>query len=332
MNTDNPAAARPTRVAPGVWRVTTPMPGRPPQVHAYLAELPAARWMLVDGGLGTEDAWAALEAGVGEVAGGWEAVAVHVVTHMHMDHVGLAARVKGASGARVLMGPLDAERMAHAAAHPDEEAEYRAELFRRCGAPPEWIAAVQQGHATARAMAPPVAVDATLDGDAGDVPGAEGWRHVWTPGHTAGHLSLFRPAGRVLVAGDAVLPRITPTLGVNRQREDPVGDYVEALDRLAALEPAVILPGHGDPVRGGARIAELRAAAVAETGAVEALLGAGPATTWEVVDRRYPGREMGAGTRMLALRETLAHLQRLVRAGRARGDEGRDGAEAFRRS
>jgi hypothetical protein len=85
-------------------------------------------------------------------------------------------------------------------------------------------------------------------------------------------------------------------------------------------------------VRGGTRIAELRAAAVAETGAVEALLDAGPATTWEVVDRRYLGREMGAGTRTLALRETLAHLQRLVRAGRARGDEGQDGAEAFRRS
>ena len=308
------------------------MPGRPPEVHAYLAGLSAGRWMLVDGGLGTEDAWAALEAGVAAVAGGWEAVAVHVVTHMHMDHVGLAARVKEASGARVLMGRLDAERMAHAAAHPGEEAEYRAELFRRCGAPPEWIAAVQQGHAAARAMAPPVAVDAALDGDAGDLPGAEGWRHVWTPGHTAGHLSLFRPAGRVLVAGDAVLPRITPTLGVNRQRQDPVGDYVEALDRLAALEPAVILPGHGDPLEGGARIAELRAAAVAETGAVEALLDARPATAWEVVDRRYPGRELGAGTRMLALRETLAHLQRLVRAGRARPGEGGDGAEAFRRS
>lgn len=306
------------------------MPGRPPEVHAYLAQLSPGRWMLVDGGLGTGDAWAALEAGVVTVAGGWEAVRVHAVTHMHMDHVGLAARVKEASGARVLMGRLDAERMAHAAAHPDEEAEYRAGLFRRCGAPAEWIEGVQQGHATARALAPPVEVDHTLDGLEGAVAGADGWRHVWTPGHTAGHVSLFRPRDRVLVAGDAVLPRITPTLGVNRQRADPVGDYVDALDRLSALGPALILPGHGDPVRGTARIAELRMAAENETDAVAALLQAGPSTTWEAVDRRYPGRQMGAGTRMLALRETLAHLQRLVEAGRARVDEGRDGAETFR--
>jgi glyoxylase-like metal-dependent hydrolase (beta-lactamase superfamily II) len=332
LNTDNPAAARPTPVATGVWRVTTPMPGRPPEVHAYLATLADGRWMLVDGGLGTEDAWAALEAGVVSIAGGWSAIAVHVVTHMHMDHVGLAARVKEASGARVLMGRLDAERMAHAAANPDEEAEYRGELFHRCGAPAEWIAAVQQGHANARAMAPPVEVDATLDGAEGDVPGAEGWRYVWTPGHTAGHVSLFRPHDRVLVAADAVLPRITPTLGVNRQREDPVADYVEALDRLAALRPALILPGHGDPLHGTARIAELREAAEGETEAIGALLDGRPATTWEVVDRRYPGRQMGAGTRMLALRETLAHLRRLVRAGTARVDEGRDGAETFRAS
>lgn len=319
-------------MAPGVWRVTTPMPGRPTHVHAYLAELPGGRWMLVDGGLGTEDAWAALEAGVTGVAGGWSAVAVHVVTHMHMDHVGLAARVRRATGAPVLMGRLDAERMAHAAAHPEEEAGYRAELFRRCGAPPEWIDAVQEGHAGARALAPPVEVDGMMEGDEGEVPGAEGWRHVWTPGHTAGHVSLFRPTDGVLVAGDAVLPRITPTLGVNRQRADPVGDYVAALGRLAALEPALVLPGHGDPVEGVARIGELRLAAQAETGAVEALLDAAPAATWEVVDRRYPGREMGGGTRMLALRETLAHLERLVAAGRARREEGRSGAETFRRA
>jgi glyoxylase-like metal-dependent hydrolase (beta-lactamase superfamily II) len=322
-----PAAAE---VAPGVWRITTPMPGRPPEVQAYLADLGARRWLLVDGGLGTEDAWAALDAGVGQAAGGWRAVAVHVVTHMHMDHVGLAARVRAASGAPVLMGRLDAERMAHAAAHPDEEAAYRRDLFRRCGAPAEWIDAVEGGRAAAQSLAPPVTVDATLDGEAGDVPGAEGWRFAWTPGHTAGHVSLHRPADGVVIAGDAVLPRITPTLGVNRQRPDPVGDYLDALARLEALAPRLILPGHGEPVAGdGARIRELRAAAEGETETVAALVDARPATVWALVDRRYPGPEMGAATRMLALRETLAHLDRLSAAERVARETGADGAERF---
>ena len=324
-------SAEPARVvAPGLWRISTPMPGRPPQVHAYLAELPGSGWMLVDGGIGTDEAWAALDAGVRAAAVGWGAVTVHVVTHMHMDHVGLASRVVAASGAPVLMGRLDAERMAHAAAHPDEEAEYRRALFGRCGAPAEWIERVEQGHARARAAAPPVRVDTMLDGDEGDVPGAAGWRFVWTPGHTAGHVSLFRPDDRVLVAGDAVLPRITPTLGVNRQRADPVGDYLDALDRLRALRPSLILPGHGEPPEDGdARMRELHDAASGETETVAALLDDAPASTWKVVDRRYADRELPPATRMLALRETRAHLERLVRGGRATKSE-RDGADGFR--
>lgn len=320
-------------VADGVWRITTPLPFRPASVHAYLAALDGGGWMLVDGGLGTDDAWAALQAGVRAAAGGWEGVRVHVVTHMHMDHVGLAARGKAASGARVWMGRMDAERMAHAAAHPDEEARYRAALLRRCGAPADAVRAVEDAREGAKSLAPPVEVDGMLDGDEGDVPGAPGWRHVWTPGHTAGHVSLLRPADGVLVAGDAVLPRITPTLGVNRQRVDPVADYVEALGRLEAMRPALVLPGHGDPPEDGlARIRALREAADGETATVEALLDDAPRSCWHIVDRRYPGREMGAGTRMLALRETLAHLDRLERAGRATAEHDEVGVARFRRA
>jgi glyoxylase-like metal-dependent hydrolase (beta-lactamase superfamily II) len=320
-------------VARGVWRVTTPIPGRPREVHAYLAELEGGGgWMLVDGGVGTGDAWAALDAGVREAAGGWSAVRVLAVTHMHVDHVGLAARAKAVSGAPLAMGRLDAERMAHAAAHPDDEAAYRAALLRGCGAPDDFAHAVEGARREAQAAAPPVEVDAVLDGEEGELPGAPGWRFLWTPGHTAGHVSLVRDADRVVIAGDAVMARITPTLGVNRQRPDPVGDYLGALDRLEALAPSLLLAGHGEPLEesdAAARIRELRAAALAETESVAALLDAGGATTWEVVARRYAGRDLPAGATMLALRETRAHLDRLEAAGRARRAASEAGADTF---
>jgi glyoxylase-like metal-dependent hydrolase (beta-lactamase superfamily II) len=230
------------------------------------------------------------------------------------------------------MGALDAARMAHAAARPDDEADYRRGLLRRCGAPAEFVETVEGGLSAARALAPPVEVDARLEGEEGALPGAAEWRWVWTPGHTAGHVSLFRPGDGVLIAADAVLPRITPTLGVNRQREDPVGDYLDALARLEALSPRLVLPGHGQPPEDGiGRIRELRAAAERETETVAGLLGAEPITCWELVDRRYPDPdgEVPAGTRMLALRETLAHLDRLARAGRAARETGPDGADRW---
>jgi glyoxylase-like metal-dependent hydrolase (beta-lactamase superfamily II) len=319
------------QVAPDLWRITTPLPFPPRSVHAYLARLAGGGFLLVDGGLGSEAAWEALQNGVRAVAGGWERIQVHLLTHMHMDHIGLAARVREESGAPVLTGRLDAERMAHAAADPADEARYRAELLRRCGAPVAWVAAQEQGREQAQPLAPAVRVEEGLDGERGDLPGAEGWEFLWTPGHTAGHLSLYRAGDAVLVAGDAVLPRITPTLGVNRQRSDPVGDYLAALERLQALGPLQVLPGHGDPLADGQpRIRELHAAARQETEAVAGLLDAEGATAWQVVERRYLGRELPVSTRMLALRETLAHLERARGAGRIQAETDAEGAERFR--
>lgn len=316
-------------IAPGVWRITTPLPFRPRTVHAYLIEAGDA-FLLVDGGANTDAAWAALDAGVREAAGGWDRVALHLVTHMHVDHVGLVERVREASGARLLMGALDAERAAHARAHPEEEAEYRAALLRRGGALAELREGVEANRGELNPLSSFAPVDEPLEGEGGDLPGAPGWRWVWTPGHTAGHVSLFRPADGVLVAGDAVLPRVTPTIGVNRQRPDPVSDYLEALGRLDGLGIRRVLPGHGEPIDApGGRIAELRRATEAETEAVAVIVAEGPCTAWEAARRRHPHPEYPPAVLMHALRETLAHLEHLVLAGRARVEEGGGGAAAF---
>ncbi len=228
------------------------------------------------------------------------------------------------------MHRLDAERMRHAAAHPADEARYRAGLLRRAGAPAPLLAEVEALQHRAASITPPVEVDGTFDGDEGPVTGAPGWRWVWTPGHTAGHVALFRAADRALLAADAVLPRITPTLGVNRQRSDPVGDYLAALGRLEALEPARVLPGHGEaPKDGIGRIRELGAATRAESATVRSLLDATPRSCWAVVEARYRDRPMPVSTRMLALRETMAHLERLAAVGGAARAEDEDGTVRY---
>lgn len=307
-------------VATGIWRITTPLPGRPREVHAYLAALDDGGHLLVDGGVSTAEGWAALDAGVRAV-GGWAAVRLQVVTHMHMDHIGLARRVRKESEAPLLMGRLDAERSAIAARDPEDEARYRADLLREGGAPEAFRRTVEEGYRAAASLAPAPEVDGVLEGAEGPLPGAGGWRFLWTPGHTAGHVSLLRESDRVVIGGDAVLPRITPTVGVNRQREDPVGDYLESLDRLAGARPTLLLPGHGAPIEDPAvRIDELRAVTRAETDAVLELLSEEPISAWEASERRYPGRELPPGPRMQALRETLAHLRHLVAAERARAD------------
>jgi glyoxylase-like metal-dependent hydrolase (beta-lactamase superfamily II) len=318
---------QPSEVAPGVVRVTVPLPFRPRTVNAYLVDHGGGRITLVDGGAGTAEGWDALDGAVRSIAGGWRAIALQVVTHMHVDHIGLVGRVRGACGAPVAMGRLDAERVAHAARYPEEEASYRGRTLRQAGADAALIAwaTAPRGSPGRAGAADPPPCDIPLPEPGGPVPGMEGWEAVWTPGHTAGHIALFRPRDAVMIAGDAVLPRISPTIGVNRQREDPVGDYLAALDRIAGLAPSTVLPGHGDTIIApAARVRELREGTLEESARVRGLLGDGPRTVAAVVAARYAGRDLPEPVMVQAIRETRAHLDHLVAAGRARAEPGPD--------
>lgn len=95
----------------------------------------------------------------------------------------------------------------------------------------------------------------------GSVPAMPGWRYLCTPGHTAGHVSLFRESDRTLIAGDAVVTvRQESLTAVATQRPELHGppayfthDWEAAgasARALAALEPEVLATGHGIVLRG----------------------------------------------------------------------------------
>ena len=102
--------------------------------------------------------------------------------------------------------------------------------------------------------------------DDGSVPVMPGWRYVFTPGHTAGHISLWRDEDRTLISGDAVITVKQESLSsVMAQRPEMHGppayftqDWVAAAASartLAGLEPEVLATGHGVVLR-GARMRE----------------------------------------------------------------------------
>ncbi len=121
-----------------------------------------------------------------------------------------------------------------------------------------------------------------------------------------------------MIAGDHLLPRITPAVGLYPEsRPDPLGDYVASLERVVELAPRLALPGHGDPIAdpaGRAReIVEHHRDRLDE--AVAALAGA-PRTGYELSYDLFPD-DRGPGQRRFAVAETLSHLERLVVEGRA---------------
>ena len=100
----------------------------------------------------------------------------------------------------------------------------------------------------------------SIDPDAG-VPGLPDWQVIPTPGHTHGHLALFREADRALIAGDAVLTvNLNSPADALSQRHTLGGPprfatwnwraATEPVSELARLEPGVLAPGHGRPMTG----------------------------------------------------------------------------------
>lgn len=95
----------------------------------------------------------------------------------------------------------------------------------------------------------------------GSVPGMSGWKWIRTPGHTEGHISLFRSQDRVLLVGDAFSTvKQESLLSVITQKEQISGppkylttDWQAAEDsvkRLKDLNPEVAVPSHGQPMKG----------------------------------------------------------------------------------
>ena len=93
-----PAAA--LQIAPGVVRITLPIPFELSHVNVYLVREQDG-WMLIDSGLESERCFEALTAGLVEHGIALQEIRTVVLTHMHPDHIGLAAQVIEISRARL---------------------------------------------------------------------------------------------------------------------------------------------------------------------------------------------------------------------------------------
>jgi len=307
-----------SELAGGIRRLTFALPLAIRHVHCYV--LPSADgWTLVDTGLGLPEAdfrWkpllATLDAPVTRI----------VITHFHPDHAGGGEDAQRVTKARVFQGAVDYEQCERVWGRADWS-ERLATYLRRHGLPEPL--AEELGHES-EAFAPFIRYardpEPLHEGDEVD-----GWRVLELPGHADGHICLLRDG--ILVAGDHLLGEITPTIGLYPEsRPDPLGDYLASLRRTIELAPRIALPGHGDAVSDPVgRARELLEHHRLRLDATAASLSETPRTAHDVSVDLF-GDDLDASGRRFALAETLAHLERLVREGRAARSE-IDGSLAY---
>jgi glyoxylase-like metal-dependent hydrolase (beta-lactamase superfamily II) len=138
-----------------------------------------------------------------------------------------------------------------------------------------------------------------------------------TPGHSSDHLCFWIAEDRALFTGDLVLGRGSSMV---TYPEGNVADYLRSLDRIAALEPRTLFPGHWDPVTDAARkIDEYRTHRLEREAQVLAEVRRGSGTAGDLTRRVY-GPEVGDELMQAAEMTMRAHLQKLVDEGRVRAE------------
>jgi glyoxylase-like metal-dependent hydrolase (beta-lactamase superfamily II) len=134
-----------------------------------------------------------------------------------------------------------------------------------------------------------------------------------TPGHSSDHVSFWIEADRVVFTGDLVLGRGSSMV---TYPEGDVAAYLRSLERLEALRPRMLFPGHWDPVTDAmAKLEEYRTHRLEREAQVLAEVGRGAGTVPQLTRRVY-GPDLGDDLLVAAEMTLRAHLKKLVDDGK----------------
>ena len=316
------------RIAEGVGWTRMPMPGRLDHINVWLLDDDEGA-TIVDTGLNSRagrEAW--------DKALGWRRVIRVIVTHFHPDHIGLAGWLCETHGAKLWMSRTEflMARMLTAdvrdAPPPAALAQVRAAGWS--------TAQIDAMRATgwgrfAQAVSPlPLGHVRLTDGQAIRI-GARDWRIVVGSGHTPEHACLVDDAGRLMIAGDQVLPKITSnvSLSLTEPDGDPLGDWMASITKFRTLpDDLLVLPAHGEPFTGlHARLDRLEEGHRISLERLHARLRDNPSRAVDCFGVLF-GRAIDDNILPLATGEALAHLRHLELAGRAVRED-RDGVDYY---
>lgn len=226
-------------VAPGVARLDLGL------VNVYMVGAPGGPWALVDAGLPRSAALIRRVVAARYGAGARpEAI---VLTHGHFDHAGSSLDLAKEWEVPIYAHPLEMPYLTGKSDYPPQDPTMG-------GAIAQIARLFPHGGYDFGDRVQPLPTD-------GGVPGAENWHWVHTPGHTPGHVSLFRKTNGTLLAGDALATmdmdswssQLTRKRKLSRPPAPFTPDWASAqrsIKALARLKPSIVAAGHGLPMAG----------------------------------------------------------------------------------
>jgi glyoxylase-like metal-dependent hydrolase (beta-lactamase superfamily II) len=318
LSGDEPFAAA---AAAGIHRLAIPTPFAVGRVNVYLIEDDPLT--LVDAGPNSGTSLDELTRGIAALGHALEDIELVLLTHQHIDHLGLVSLVASRSGAEVAAIDAAVPYVENFSSEAQADDDFALDIMLRHGIPEDVAAALQSVSQAFRGWGAPVQVTRTLrDGE--PLALRDRTLHVHhRPGHSPTDTVFHDRQRKVLIAADHLLahvssnPLITRPRDGSRERPQALVQYLDSLSATRAMEVEMVLPGHGEPITHHRDLIDQRFALHRRRAdKIQRLLEERSRSAYEIAQALWGN--IAVTQAYLTLSEVLGHLDLLTNAGRAR--------------
>ena len=299
--------------AAGIHALAIPTPFAVGRVNLYLIE--DEPLTLVDTGPNSGKALDELERALAERGHRVEDLGQIVLTHQHMDHIGLASILARRSGAAVVALESLAPFLADYARAMTLEDEHALALMLRHGIPADVAQALQSVSQSFRAWGASVEVTRTVaDGDTIELRD-RALQVLHRPGHSPTDTVFLDRERGILIGGDHLLKHISSNPLISRGDPRALVSYLRSLRETRATDAALVLPGHGEPFDDHPTLIDERLRMHARRAdRIHRLTLERPRTAYEIAQELWGN--VAVTQAFLTLSEVLGHADVLIEEGR----------------
>jgi glyoxylase-like metal-dependent hydrolase (beta-lactamase superfamily II) len=314
-----------------VHRLAIPTPFAVGRVNVYLID--DEPLTLVDAGPNSGTSFDELQRSIAELGHELADIDLIIVTHQHIDHLGLVNIVASHSGADVAAIDAAVPFIEDYSAEAAADDEFALQLMLRHGIPEDVATALQSVSSTFRAWGSRAKVTRVLrDGEKLQLRDRELEVH-YRPGHSPSDTVFLDPERRMLIAADHLLKHISSNPLITRPRDGSptrpkaLVTYLASLRETREMDVDLVLPGHGDPITDHrALIDERLALHRRRADKLFRLISDRPRTAYQLAQSLWGN--IAVTQAYLTLSEVLGHTDLLLDEGRVREVE-RDGVVTF---
>jgi glyoxylase-like metal-dependent hydrolase (beta-lactamase superfamily II) len=310
--------------AAGIHRLAIPTPFAVGRVNVYLIE--DEPLTLVDAGPNSGTSFDELQRGIAGLGHALEDIELVILTHQHIDHLGLVSLVAAHSGADVAAIDAAVPFVENFSVEAQADDDFARETMLRHGIPEDVVSALSSVSRAFRAWGARAEVTRVLrDGE--EMAFRDRTLHVHhRPGHSPTDTVFHDRERRILIAADHLLghissnPLITRPPDGSTERPQALVTYLESLKATREMGVELVLPGHGDPITDHRTLIDERFALHRKRAdKVHRLIAQRPRTAYEIAQALWGN--IAVTQAYLTLSEVLGHVDLLVNDGRVRDVE-----------